>query len=286
MDRETLHLYSCNTHLNKLVALSYAFNPNQPRDDYRNWVPPGEIEAAKQDPATADAIRERMSDPNQLATLERGLAARPEPQPSDAPLDWLGILAALNGPTPSMPGYNPPRPPGPGNGVPGGPTANCGYDDGDMDTSEYGAEPSSGINPAKAKQILRDDSAQGHPLTEKQKGMFGAAAGRDDNARYAVGEGPIDPLMAPPRFQGGGVDVNPNRIGPERGMDNPTEADCRSKYSADPRLVHYSPYPTDPFGRPRGVMDEISMDGFLGGKFGAKSDDGARYRGPGQCGYR
>lgn len=29
----------------------------------------------------------------------------------------------------------------------------------------------------KAKQILKDDSAQGHPLTPKQKGFFGMIAG-------------------------------------------------------------------------------------------------------------
>ena len=29
----------------------------------------------------------------------------------------------------------------------------------------------------KAKQILRDNSAQGHPLTQKQKGYFGMIAG-------------------------------------------------------------------------------------------------------------
>jgi hypothetical protein len=29
----------------------------------------------------------------------------------------------------------------------------------------------------KAKKILKDDSAQGHPLTKKQKRFFGAIAG-------------------------------------------------------------------------------------------------------------
>ena len=29
----------------------------------------------------------------------------------------------------------------------------------------------------KAKTMLRDDSAQGHPLTDKQKGYFGMIAG-------------------------------------------------------------------------------------------------------------
>lgn len=40
------------------------------------------------------------------------------------------------------------------------------------------SQPSDKVDPEKAKKILEDDSAQGHPLTEKQKGMFGAAAGR------------------------------------------------------------------------------------------------------------
>lgn len=32
-------------------------------------------------------------------------------------------------------------------------------------------------SPPKARQILRDNSAQGHPLTSKQQGFFGALAG-------------------------------------------------------------------------------------------------------------
>ncbi len=44
------------------------------------------------------------------------------------------------------------------------------------------AEPSDKISPEKARQILKDNSAQGHPLTAKQRGMFGAAAGRDQKA--------------------------------------------------------------------------------------------------------
>lgn len=38
--------------------------------------------------------------------------------------------------------------------------------------------PSENISPEKAKKILKDKEVKGHPLTEKQKGMFGAAAGR------------------------------------------------------------------------------------------------------------
>jgi hypothetical protein len=35
----------------------------------------------------------------------------------------------------------------------------------------------SSVAPTKAKQILRDDEVRGKPLTEKQKGFFGARAG-------------------------------------------------------------------------------------------------------------
>ena len=31
-------------------------------------------------------------------------------------------------------------------------------------------------SPTKARQILHDNSAQGHPLTAKQRGFFGAVA--------------------------------------------------------------------------------------------------------------
>lgn len=60
----------------------------------------------------------------------------------------------------------------------------------------YMSQPSDRINPEKAKQILKDDSAQGHPLTEKQKGMFGAAAGKleknmaDDPTKPPMGHAP------------------------------------------------------------------------------------------------
>ena len=33
-------------------------------------------------------------------------------------------------------------------------------------------------SPTKARQILKDDSAQGHPLTKAQKGYFGAIASK------------------------------------------------------------------------------------------------------------
>ena len=35
----------------------------------------------------------------------------------------------------------------------------------------------SSVAPAKAKQILKDDEVRGQPLTDKQKGFFGARAG-------------------------------------------------------------------------------------------------------------
>ena len=37
----------------------------------------------------------------------------------------------------------------------------------------------------KAKQMLLDNSAQGHPLTEKQKEYFGAVAGGNSRKRRA-----------------------------------------------------------------------------------------------------
>jgi hypothetical protein len=44
------------------------------------------------------------------------------------------------------------------------------------------AQPSDDVSSGKAKKILEDDAANGQPLTDKQKGMFGAAAGRADKA--------------------------------------------------------------------------------------------------------
>ena len=41
------------------------------------------------------------------------------------------------------------------------------------------ALPSDDISPEKAKEVLKDGEVHGHPLTEKQRGMFGAAAGKD-----------------------------------------------------------------------------------------------------------
>lgn len=45
---------------------------------------------------------------------------------------------------------------------------------------KYGStgKPSDKISSSKAKKMLRDNSAHGKPLTKKQKGMLGAAAGR------------------------------------------------------------------------------------------------------------
>jgi len=39
-------------------------------------------------------------------------------------------------------------------------------------------KPSSRISSTKAKEILRDGTVHGHPLSKKQRGLFGAAAGR------------------------------------------------------------------------------------------------------------
>lgn len=38
--------------------------------------------------------------------------------------------------------------------------------------------PSRRISSRKAREILRHGTVRGHKLTKKQKGMFGAAAGR------------------------------------------------------------------------------------------------------------
>jgi len=43
-------------------------------------------------------------------------------------------------------------------------------------------QPSSHISPAKAREILKDGSVHGHPLTAAQRGMFGAAAGREKHS--------------------------------------------------------------------------------------------------------
>ena len=40
-------------------------------------------------------------------------------------------------------------------------------------------QPSSNISSEKAKQMLKEGEAHGKPLTEKQKGMLGAAAERE-----------------------------------------------------------------------------------------------------------
>lgn len=53
----------------------------------------------------------------------------------------------------------------------------------DIDKTILYAKPSDDISPDKAKQILEDGEAHGKPLTDAQKGMFGAAAGKQRNAR-------------------------------------------------------------------------------------------------------
>ena len=49
----------------------------------------------------------------------------------------------------------------------------------------YKAQPSADIPPAKAKKILQDGEVHGKPLTQKQEGLFGAAAGKEKD--YAAG---------------------------------------------------------------------------------------------------
>lgn len=46
-------------------------------------------------------------------------------------------------------------------------------------TKDKKSQPSDDISPEKARQMLKDGTAHGHKLTEKQRGMLGAAAGRD-----------------------------------------------------------------------------------------------------------
>ena len=40
-------------------------------------------------------------------------------------------------------------------------------------------KPGAAVSPQKAKKILKEGEIGGKPLTEKQKGMFGAAVGRN-----------------------------------------------------------------------------------------------------------
>ena len=42
----------------------------------------------------------------------------------------------------------------------------------------FGAKLSKGPKPEKAAQMLRDDQANGEPLSKAQKGFFGAIVGR------------------------------------------------------------------------------------------------------------
>lgn len=46
-----------------------------------------------------------------------------------------------------------------------------------MPHEDMGSRRKRGLSPEKAKKMLHDDSAQGHPLTGKQKGYFGLIAG-------------------------------------------------------------------------------------------------------------
>lgn len=70
-------------------------------------------------------------------------------------------------------------------------TGNVGAFDPDNPDIRYAADqPSAAIAPTKAKEILEHGEVHGKPLTEKQQGMFGAAAGkyrRDQVARAYYG---------------------------------------------------------------------------------------------------
>ncbi len=53
-----------------------------------------------------------------------------------------------------------------------------------------GAKPSASLDmsPEKAQTILHDKEVRGHPLTEKQRGLFGAIAGKGrSRARHKRG---------------------------------------------------------------------------------------------------
>lgn len=43
-------------------------------------------------------------------------------------------------------------------------------------------QPSDNVSPSKTRKILHDGEVNGHPITQKQRGMFGAAAGRGEKA--------------------------------------------------------------------------------------------------------
>jgi hypothetical protein len=51
-----------------------------------------------------------------------------------------------------------------------------------------GGQPSDKVPADKAKQILKDGEVHGQPLTDAQKGMLGAAAGKDKEKDIAVGQ--------------------------------------------------------------------------------------------------
>lgn len=66
-----------------------------------------------------------------------------------------------------------------------------------VQSAAYG-QPSShaDISSAKARQILHDGTVHGHPLTHKQRGFFGAIAGRSDSSRYRRGPQLRNPTTA------------------------------------------------------------------------------------------
>ena len=60
-----------------------------------------------------------------------------------------------------------------------------------------GQQPSDRISPAKAREMLHDGTAHGHPLTPKQKRMLGAAVGKEK--KYAAGEADEKPPLSLPK---------------------------------------------------------------------------------------
>jgi len=63
-----------------------------------------------------------------------------------------------------------------------------GYGNYDPHRSNVKEMPSEDISPEKARQILKDGEVRGHKLTAKQRGMFGAAAGKDKKTLSGVAQ--------------------------------------------------------------------------------------------------
>jgi hypothetical protein len=94
------------------------------------------------------------------------------------------------------------------------------------------SQPSDKISSDKAKEMLRDGEAHGHALSDAQKGMLGAAAGRQDHDHDGgVQKGhPLPGLEAK------------DGVTPEPGL-NPDNPEIEEKYSADLHTHMHKHYP-------------------------------------------